>query len=50
MEIRRVFIVGDTLFAETLAKLLARRHDQVTGTANNRGDALPQLNLAIQMR
>jgi DNA-binding NarL/FixJ family response regulator len=44
MEIRRVFIVGDTLFAETLAKLLAADATiQVTGTANNLSDALPQL-------
>jgi DNA-binding NarL/FixJ family response regulator len=44
METRRIFIIGDTLFAETLAKLLAADDTiQVSGTANNLDDALPQL-------
>ena len=44
MEARRIFIIGDTLFAETLAKLLAEDTTiQVSGTANNLDDALPRL-------
>lgn len=44
MEIRRVFIVGDTLFAETLAKLLAGdKTVQVAGTASSLDEALPQI-------
>lgn len=44
MEIRRVFIVGDTLFAETLANLLAGDATiQLAGTANSLDEALPQL-------
>jgi len=44
MEIRRVFIIGDTLFAETLAKLLAADVTiRVTGTASSLDEALPQL-------
>lgn len=44
MEARRIFIIGDTLFAETLAKLLAvDARIQVSGTANTLDDALPQL-------
>jgi DNA-binding NarL/FixJ family response regulator len=41
MEIRRVFIIGDTLFAETLAKLLAEDDTiQVAGTASGLEEAL----------
>jgi chemotaxis response regulator CheB len=44
MEIRRVFIVGDTLFAETLAKLLAGDETiRVAGTASCLDEALPLL-------
>jgi DNA-binding NarL/FixJ family response regulator len=44
MEMSRVFIVGDTLFAENLAKLLAADPTiQVTGTASSLEAALPQL-------
>jgi hypothetical protein len=44
MEARRIFIIGDTLFAETLANLLAADDTiQVSGTANTLDDALPQL-------
>lgn len=44
MEIRRVFIIGDSLFAETLAKLLAGDDTiQVAGTACSLDEALPQL-------
>ena len=46
MEMSRVFIVGDTLFAETLAKMLATDGTvQVIGTASSLEAALPQLKL-----
>jgi chemotaxis response regulator CheB len=44
VEIRRIFIVGDSLFAETLAKLLAGDATiQVSGTASNLDEALLQI-------
>jgi DNA-binding NarL/FixJ family response regulator len=44
MEMRRVFIVGDTLFAETLANLLAGdRTIQVAGTTSCLDEALSLL-------
>ena len=44
METRRVLIVGDTLFAETLAQLLARDESiQVAGNVSTLQDALPAL-------
>jgi len=44
METRRVLIVGDTLFAETLAKLLAQDATTlVVGTASSLEEALPAI-------
>jgi chemotaxis response regulator CheB len=44
MGMRRVFIVGNTLFAETLAKLLAGDETiQVVGTACSLDEVLPQI-------
>lgn len=44
MEERRIFIVGDSLFAETLTQLLRQEHAvKIIGSASTLADALPLL-------
>ncbi len=44
MEFRNVFVVGDSLFAETLVEVLGRSENvRVIGTANTPEEALPLL-------
>jgi len=44
MKLRKVFVVGDSLFAETLIEVLGRSDNvTVTGTASTPEEALPKL-------